>query len=260
MQKIAPWKGAACLAEGWGWLVWGLFNVYLSDWAQLWVGSCGDCLFVYLRAVKVLLGVVNVLCLSIRFGWVWVCLVSLFSDWFGRGLSICKIGLNTTVLRWNNVAPPLPICSPPLHQKSLFSKMQSFASHRLREGAHQVALSASGPPTPSPPTKCENKRIPFWGTKPPVAVVWVIKIWPNNWVKNFSTLLIILQWKSSQFWGTPTSTFTDRLRTEVFDGLPSEGFANSLLSPPACLSIRSVCNLCLIVRQCNLPVFPRLEY
>ena len=61
MQKIAPWKGAACLAEGWGWLVWGLFNVYLSYWAQLWVGSGGGCLFVYLRAVKVLLGVVNVL-------------------------------------------------------------------------------------------------------------------------------------------------------------------------------------------------------
>ena len=213
MQKIAPWKGAACLAEGWGWLVWGLFNVYLSDWAQLWVGSCGGCLFVYLRAFKVLLGVVNVLCLSIRFGWVWVCLGWLFSDWFGRGLSICKIGLNTTVLRWNNVAPPLPICLPPLHQKSLFSKMQSFASHRLREGAHQVALSVSGPPT-LPPAKCENKRrIPFWGTKSPVAVVWVIKIWPNNWVTNFSTLLIILQWKSSQFWATPTSTLTDRLRT-----------------------------------------------
>ena len=213
MQKIALWKGAACLAEGWGWLVWGLFNVYLSDWAQLWVGSCGGCLFVYLRAFKVLLGVVNVLCLSIRFCWVWVCLGWLFSDWFGRGLSICKIGLNTTVLRWNNVAPPLPICLPPLHQKSLFSKMQSFASHRLREGAHQVALSVSGPPT-LPPAKCENKRrIPFWGTKSPVAVVWVIKIWPNNWVTNFSTLLIILQWKSSQFWATPTSTLTDRLRT-----------------------------------------------
>ena len=28
----------------------------------------GGCLFVYLRAFKVLLGVVNVLCLSIRFG------------------------------------------------------------------------------------------------------------------------------------------------------------------------------------------------
>ena len=146
-----------------------------------------------------------------EFGSAWV---HFFSDWFGWGLSIWKIGLNTTVLRWINVAPPLPICSPPLHQKSLFSKMQSFASHRLREGAHQVALSVSGPPTPSPPTKCEKKRrIPFWGTKSPVAVVWVIKIWPNNWVTNFSTLLIILQWKSSQFWGTPTSTLTDRLRT-----------------------------------------------